>query len=104
MSLCSQPDMDFGIEIRRPELLSFREQHLRDLLSLYGLDLAASKDVLAVVHEVLAALFQSVPKEEVDRLLAIVHRNISTPSPTLTLRLDGHLSPLKPIPEDDEGF
>lgn len=96
--------MDFVIESRRSELPNFKEQHLRDLLSLHGLDLAASKDVLAVVHEVLVALFQSVPKKEVDRLLGVIHRNISTPSPTLTLRLDTYSSPLKAIEEDDESF
>lgn len=94
--------MDFGIELRRPELPNFREQHLRDLLSSNGLDVAASKDVLVVVHEVLAALFQSVPKKEVDRLLAVVHRNISTPSPTSTLRLRSQFSPLLVISEEDE--
>lgn len=94
--------MDFGIELRRPELPNWREQHLRDLLSSNGLDVAASKDILVVVHEVLAALFQSTPKKEVERVLAIVHRNISTPSPTSTLRLGSQFSPLITISETDE--
>lgn len=98
--LGSQSSMDLAAEIRRPEIPGKREQHLRDLLSQHGLDVAATKDIYAVVHEVLAAVFQCMPRDEVDRLLRNVHRTISTPSPTALFRVSGHFTPMSAINEE----
>lgn len=93
--------MDLGTAWRGPEIPNRRQQHLRDLLSVNGLDVSASKDIDKVVLELLVAVFQSFPREDIDRLLANVHRTVSTPSPTVALRVGGGFTPMHCITEEN---
>lgn len=78
------------------------EQRFRDLLFRHDLDVDSSKNIYEVVYEMMVALLQMTPTDDIQRVQDIVYRSIMTPSPSTLGRFGTNLfSPLSIILEED---